>query len=205
MPRRTKEESALTRRRIVAAARRTFLRRGITGTTLEHVAKAAGVTRGAIYWHFDNKKALYDAMRAEVLLPTIDRTDSELLEDGKRDPLACIEQFLARTIAGVEACAEIRQTFEIMAFKCEYVAEFESELANHRRKATEIADRLTAAYGHAKRLKLLRRDLSPRVAALETVSFLTGLMRLWLLDSQGLFIRKSATALIAAHVQGHRG
>ena len=66
MARRTKEESAATRRRIIAAARRTFLRRGITGTTLEHVARAAGVTRGAIYWHFDNKKALFDAMRAEA-------------------------------------------------------------------------------------------------------------------------------------------
>jgi TetR/AcrR family acrAB operon transcriptional repressor len=204
MARRTKEESELTRRRIIAAARRTFLRRGITGTTLEHVAKAAGVTRGAIYWHFDNKKALFDAMRAEVLLPTIDRTDSELLDDGRRDPLGCIEHFLLGTVKAVDACPEIRQTFEIMAFKCEYVAEFEGELSNHRQKAAEIAKRLTSAYGQARRLGLLREDLSPRVAALETVAFLTGLMRLWLLDSQGVLIRKSAAALIAAHVNGHR-
>jgi len=94
MARRTKEDSEITRQRIVAAARQTFLRRGMTVTTLEHVASAANVTRGAIYWHFANKKALFDAMRAEVSLPMIDRTDMAQLDAGRNDPLACIEKFL---------------------------------------------------------------------------------------------------------------
>jgi len=207
MPRRTKEESALTRRRIVAAARRTFLKRGITGTTLEHVAKAAHVTRGAIYWHFANKKALFDAMRAEVSVPMLDRTDAEKLDAGRTgsaDPLACVERFLLGMIEGVDSRLEIRQTFEIMAFKCEYVGDFESELSGHRAKAAEIADRLTASYTAARRAKVLRAGTTPRLAALETLSFLMGLMRLWLLDQQALIVRQSARELIAAHVAGQR-
>jgi TetR/AcrR family acrAB operon transcriptional repressor len=204
MARRTKEESALTRRRIVAAARRTFLKRGITGTTLEHVARAAGVTRGAIYWHFANKKALFDAMRAEVSLPMLDRTDSTLLASRRSDPLASVEKFLVEMVERVDSCVEIRQTFEIMAFKCEYVAEFESELLDHRTKAGEIADMLTAAYAQARRAKLLRAGLTPRIAALDTLSFLMGLMRLWLLDQQSRIVRPAASRLIAAHVDGHR-
>jgi TetR/AcrR family acrAB operon transcriptional repressor len=207
MARRTKEESEHTRQRIVAAARRTFLRRGMTGTTLEHVAGAAGVTRGAIYWHFANKKALFDAMRAEVSLPMIDRTDvAQLDARGRRDdPLASVEKFLNGMVNAVANCAEIRQTFEIMAFKCEYVAEFESELQGHCDKAVEIAGTLTTVYRQARRLKQLRSDLTPRVAALETVTFLMGLMRLWLLDQKGSIIRPKAAALIRAHVNGRRG
>ena len=205
MPRRTKEESELTRQRIIAAARRTFLRRGMTGTTLEHVAEAAGVTRGAIYWHFANKKALFDAMRAQVSLPMLDRTDVAQLDAARNEPLACVEKFLNGMIDAVANCAEIRQTFEIMAFKCEYVAEFEDELQSHRDKVAEIADMLAAVYRRARRLKLLRTGLAPRTAALETLVFLMGLMRLWLLDQQGTVIRRSAPALIRAHVNGRRG
>ena len=204
MARRTKEESALTRQRIVTAARRTFLHRGMTGTTLEHVAEAAGVTRGAIYWHFANKKALFDAMRAEVSLPMIDRTDTAQLAAARTDPLGCVEHFLNGMIDAVASCSEIRQTFEIMAFKCEYVAEFEGELKGHRGKAVELADTLASVYRRARAQKLLRPQLAPRTAALETVAFLMGLMRLWLLDSQGTIIRRSARALIAAHVTARR-
>jgi len=205
MARRTKEDSEITRQRIVAAARQTFLRRGMTGTTLEHVASAANVTRGAIYWHFANKKALFDAMRAEVSLPMIDRTDMAQLDAGRNDPLACIEKFLNETVDAVANCAEIRQTFEIMAFKCEYVDEFEGELQGHCEKALEIAGSLTSVYRRARRLKQLRADLTPATAALETVAFLMGLMRLWLLDRQGSVIRPKAAALIRAHVNGRRG
>jgi len=205
MARRTKEESEHTRRRIVAAARQTFLVRGMTGTTLEHIAGAAGVTRGAIYWHFANKKALFDAMRAEVSLPMIDRTDVAQLAARRNDPLASVEKFLNGMIDAVANCAQTRQTFEIMAFKCEYVAEFEGELEGHRDKAVEIAATLTTVYRQARRLKQLRADLTPRSAALETVAFLMGLMRLWLLDQEGTIIRPKAAALIRAHVNGRRG
>jgi TetR/AcrR family acrAB operon transcriptional repressor len=205
MARRTKEESAQTRQRIIAAARGTFLQRGMTGTTLEHVAESAGVTRGAIYWHFANKKALFDAMRSEVSLPMLDRTDVAQLERARNDPLGCVEGFLNGMVDAVATCTETRQTFEIMAFKCEYVAEFEGELLDHCGKAVEIADTLTTVYGRARRLKVLRAGLMPRTAALETLTFLMGLMRLWLLDRQGTIIRRSARALIAAHVNGRRG
>ncbi len=204
MARRTKEESEQTRLRILGAARKTFLRRGMTGTTLEHIATAAGVTRGAIYWHFANKKALFDAMRAQVSLPMIDRTETGLLAIGRNDPLGCVEEFLKRMLDAVTSCPETRQTFEIMAFKCEYVAEFEGELQDHCSKATEIADTLTVVYRRAQRHGQLRAGLTPRLAAIETLVFLMGLMRLWLLDQQRNLVRSAATRLIKAHIDGRR-
>ena len=204
MARRTKTETEQTRRTILAAARRTFLLRGMTGTTLEHIAKAAGVTRGAIYWHFANKKALFDAMRGQVCLPLIDRTDVTLLAMSRADPLGCVEQFLISVLAAVTSTAETRQTFEIMAFKCEYVAEFEKELAEHRRKSAEIADVLARVYRRARATGQLRPDIAPKVAAVETLAFMMGLIRLWLLDRQANIVRPTVRALIAAHVNGRR-
>src|SRR4051812_29096202 len=104
MARRTKIQTEQTREGILDAARATFLERGLTGTTLEDVASAAGVSRGAIYWHFANKKALFDAMRSRVCLPTIDRTDTTTLSIETRndgDPLDAVAGFLGDLVAGV--------------------------------------------------------------------------------------------------------
>ncbi len=49
MARRTKEEAAATRDSILDAAEQLFVEQGVSRTTLQHIASAAGVTRGAIY------------------------------------------------------------------------------------------------------------------------------------------------------------
>lgn len=59
MPRLTREESkARTRERLLAEAWRLFRERGYAATSLEQVAEAADVTKGAIYGHFDSKEDL---------------------------------------------------------------------------------------------------------------------------------------------------
>src|SRR3546814_1649852 len=56
--RRTKEEALETRESILDAAERIFFERGVSRTTLDQIARAASVTRGAVYWHFQNKSDL---------------------------------------------------------------------------------------------------------------------------------------------------
>ena len=81
MVRRTKEEAQRTRERILDTAEREFQRRGVSRTSLEEMARAAGVTRGAIYWHFKDKADLFNAMMKRVTLPL----ESEILRSGERD------------------------------------------------------------------------------------------------------------------------
>ena len=206
MVRRTKLDTEQTRRSILDAARSTFLERGLMGTTLEDVAGAAGVTRGAIYWHFANKKALFDAMRGEVCVPTIDRTDVTMLAAGATsgDPLDAIERFLTDLITGVTRCPATRETFEIMAFKCEYVGDFEKELGEHRRKSVEMRDVLAGVYRRARAAGALRSGLPPAVAAAATLVFMMGLLRMWLLDTESSLVRPHVKSLIAAHVDAMR-
>jgi len=201
--RRTKRESERTRRGILSAARKVFARQGVTRTTLEEIAAAAGVTRGAIYWHFADKNALFFAMREQVAVPMIDRIDLALLRADGSDPVAGVERFLLDILDALENDASVRQTFQIMGFKCEYVGEFERELALQRLRCSELISKLTQAYGRAQRAGRLRVGLRPPMAAVETCSFLMGLTRLWLLDAKRSLVRRVARRLISAHVASH--
>jgi len=202
--RRTKKESEHTRQDILAAARKVFARQGVTRTTFEEIAASAGVTRGAIYWHFADKTELFFAMREQVAVPMIDQIDLALLHSDGSDPLAGVERFLRGILRALESDPAARRTFQIMGFKCEYVGELERELGLQRLRCSELVSKLTQAYGRARRARRLRAGLRPSMAALETCSFMIGLTRLWLLDAKGSLLRPVARRLISAHVAGHR-
>lgn len=69
MARKTPAEAARTRQRILDAAGAVFSRDGIAETTLEQIAQQAGVSRGAIYWHFKGKRDLLQTLFDEQKLP----------------------------------------------------------------------------------------------------------------------------------------
>jgi AcrR family transcriptional regulator len=60
------ERTRSTRRALISAARQRFESDGYAGTNLGQVAELAGVTKGALYHHFPNKRALYDAVVVEI-------------------------------------------------------------------------------------------------------------------------------------------
>jgi AcrR family transcriptional regulator len=53
-------------RQILDGARRVFLAQGFDGASMNDIARSAGVSKGTIYFHFDSKEALFEALiRAE--------------------------------------------------------------------------------------------------------------------------------------------
>ncbi|QNM81745.1 TetR family transcriptional regulator [Sphingomonas sabuli] len=60
-----KQVSEETRLAIIDAAHRVFRRAGYNGSSLDDIAAAAGFTKGAVYWHFANKQALFLSLIAE--------------------------------------------------------------------------------------------------------------------------------------------
>ena len=56
------EKGRATRAAIVAAARNLFGEHGYDGTSIEAILRAAGTARGALYHHFPNKEAVFDAV-----------------------------------------------------------------------------------------------------------------------------------------------
>lgn len=59
MARKTKKDAAETRALIIDKATVLFEKNGYHGTTLDDIAHAAGVTKGAVFHHFENKKSLF--------------------------------------------------------------------------------------------------------------------------------------------------
>lgn len=51
-----------TREDIIVACLKLFARQGFHNTSISDIAKGAGITKGAIYWHFENKEALFAAI-----------------------------------------------------------------------------------------------------------------------------------------------
>ena len=200
MARKTKENAELTRQRLIEAARQVFLIRGVSRTTMEHIAIQAGVTRGAIYWHFNNKLDLFQAMREQVFLPLIDRMDDTLLVEGTEDPLTCIENFLSGTIQVLSDSVETREIYEIMMIKCEYVDEFGPVLQQILSNCSGIFQKLRLVYERAKVQNQLNSSHDPSQLAIDTHLFFIGLLHMWVKDTNGELFRHRAIELVKAHM-----
>ncbi len=59
---RSKEDAQATKEKLINTAFREFLETGFEESRLEDIASKAGVTRGALYWHFKDKKDLLESM-----------------------------------------------------------------------------------------------------------------------------------------------
>jgi AcrR family transcriptional regulator len=60
------QHSAATREDIVSAALHLFAERGFASASIADIAEAASITKGAIYWHFDSKDALFKAILDQI-------------------------------------------------------------------------------------------------------------------------------------------
>jgi TetR/AcrR family acrAB operon transcriptional repressor len=204
MVRKTKEDAELTRQQIIDAAREVFLVRGVSRSTMEHIATQANVTRGAVYWHFKNKTEIFHALRDQVFLPLIDRMDDTLAVESNVDPLTQIENSLCDTIHELNENMEMRQTYEIMMIKCEYVDEFATVLQQILNNCSNITEKMQLAYERAQSLNMLVDTHTPRALALDTHLFFGGLLHMWVKDFDGSRFRFQATELIKSHINLRR-
>lgn len=80
--RRTKAEAAETRCSILCAAEQLFFEKGVANSALDEIAATAGVTRGAIYWHFASKSDLFLELYNAAQLPRVNMADVDDIDDG---------------------------------------------------------------------------------------------------------------------------
>lgn len=202
MVRKTKEDAEITRQRIIVAARELFSKNGVSKTSLEKIAKHAGVTRGAVYWHFENKAELFHTMREQVFLPLIDRIDHTLLaSESEKNPLSRIENFLISNIQALDENQAMRQTYEIFMTKCEYVDELAPVLQQILNNCSDIVRKIEQVYQEAHDQALTNPNHVPADLAMDTHLFFSGLLHMWVKDTDGNRFRNQAQALIRTHIQ----
>jgi AcrR family transcriptional regulator len=76
------ERRRATRRRLLDAAARVFARRGFAAASVEEIAQEAGLSTGAIYWHFEGKDDLFLAMAEEFAVDRVRELESVIGDEG---------------------------------------------------------------------------------------------------------------------------
>jgi AcrR family transcriptional regulator len=85
------ERTEATQAALIAAARPLFAQRGYAGVGTEEIARAAGVTRGALYHHFDGKRELFEAVYVQIEIELAERIAAGALEANASSPLGAMQ------------------------------------------------------------------------------------------------------------------
>jgi TetR/AcrR family acrAB operon transcriptional repressor len=201
MVRKTREEALATREELLDAAERVFRKRGVGHTSLAEVADAAGVTRGAIYWHFKDKAALFQALVERVEMP-MNVAMEEMDRTSATDPLGAVRQLAIHALQNLAGSARTQAVFDVVFLRCEYTEELAPVRARQLADRKVCLRRCEVAFEQA----VARRQLPPgtdtRVAAQGLYAFVTGLMRSWV-ETPGRFdLATDAPALIDTFLSG---
>jgi len=178
MVRRTKEDAQETRNRILDAAVEVFNRNGVAETSLNDIAREAGVTRGAIYWHFANKVAMFDAMIERLVCPLLfndaDR-DARLAADPLGFIRAAADEFIGKMLTDIS----FRRVFEIFWHKCEYIGEMATLRDSHLEEGENHIDLIQRAFALAQERGQMDRRLTPHQATIGFIGLVDGLLFNW--------------------------
>ena len=201
MARRTKQDALATRNLILDTAERVFQRRGVSRTSLHEIAQEAGLTRGAIYWHFENKAELFDAMMLRVTLPLESRLDRSCASDAQ-DPLIFLRRGVAEALGQTVRDPQVRRVFEIASHKTEYVDEL--EVIRDRRIAfrEECLGDLERLFAAAMELGQIGRHIAASVAARGAHALIDGLLHNWLLDPAAFDLEVVGLAALDTYLAG---
>lgn len=194
--RRSKDDAEQTRCAILDAAERIFCESGVGPATLERISRAAGVTRGAFYWHFKDKLDLLTAMRQRCELPQ-ENLIRNAANHGHDDPLGLLEHTAVEVLARFETDESSQRLFLIMA------GPLPDDLAENWAKAKncDMFDLLTKLAALARDKGTLRRDFSPEEAAISLMAMMNGLISEWLRSGQAFPLSQVGQKLLHAQMQ----
>ncbi|WP_423457618.1 TetR family transcriptional regulator [Ottowia sp. VDI28] len=151
MARRTKEDAQATRTALLDAAERVFQLRGVSRTSLSDIAQAAGVTRGALYWHFKDKAALFNAMMERVTLPLEGGLCLSGAAAAAADPVAEMRQGLVHALRQIARDEQTRRVLEIATMMVEHIEELSAVRERHLQAQREHVERLRTTLEEASR------------------------------------------------------
>jgi len=201
MVRKTRQEALATREELLDAAERVFRKRGVGHTSLAEVADAAGVTRGAIYWHFKDKADLFQALVTRVEMP-MNAAMEEMDRASVADPLGAVRQLAIHALQNLARSPRTQAVFDVVFLRCEYTEELAPVRARQLEDRKVCLRRCEAAFEQAVARRQLPAGTDTRVAAQGLYSFVTGLMRSWV-ETPGRFdLGAAAPALVDVYLAG---
>lgn len=179
--RRTKEEADNTRTAILTAAELLFLKKGVSHTSLEQIARQAGVTRGAVYWHFQNKAHLFNEMLNQVRLPT-EQMAKQISQCDPNNPIVGLRYLCTEVLLTVGSNERKRRILTILQRRCEFTADLREAEERHEAYINEFIDLCEQLFSQPSTAARLYAGITPRMAAISLHTMLLGLLTNWLRD-----------------------
>ncbi len=178
MARKTKEEAATTRANILMAALDLFSEKGFSRTTFSDIAKRIGMTRGAVYWHFNNKPALLAAMTDHFCTLREERVQTHFSE------IRSLEDFRQAFIEHARVVAEdpqLRKFEFFMMFQMEWSEELLTETHNILHQVrTDPFEKLAAVLSAPHIAGQFREGIDARQLAVTLAGQWIGLLQIYL-------------------------
>lgn len=196
MARRTKEEAQETRQNILAAAVDVFSSRGVALASLEEIAEAAGVTRGAVYWHFKNKSDIFEALQEGLHQSFMDMILQDLEKDHP-EPLRQLEQLYVTMLQEVAKDAERQKVLKLFNLKCDYSGEMACFLERLNERKGKSVDLITRYFERAQKKGHISKDMDPKVLAISSHCYLSGICCEYMRNPALFDLDKSAPLLVS--------
>jgi TetR/AcrR family transcriptional regulator, acrAB operon repressor len=201
MARRSKEDALATRQRLLDAAEEVFLRQGVAGTSLGDIAAAAGTTRGAIYWHFEDKADLVNAMLDRVSLP-LQGALAHVEGAAAADPLPALRRALRLALRKTVTDPQTRRVFEIATHKVEYVGELCAVRERHLRVRALWIGRTRQVLRQSAAARGRRLPVPADQAAQGLLALVDGLIQNWLLDPAAFDLERAGGRAVDTYLRG---
>ena len=195
MARSTKLGALETRNRILDAAECVFHARGVSRSSLEDVAQAAQVTRGAIYWHFKNKGDLFEAMLERVKLPMEAMVEAGG-EKSQSDPLGQLRNALVFVLQEIALNPQSRMVFDIVFLKCELVEATDPLWVRRQQGARKAQDDFQRIMRNAVARSQLPEELDVPLACTAMRAMMGGLISNWVFMPGQFDLAKEAGRLV---------
>ncbi len=203
MVRRTKADAQATRNSLLDAAEHLFQERGVSRTSLNDIATAAGTTRGAIYWHFKDKADLFNAMMERVTMPlegTLACTAR--MADTSGNPLQSLRESMMTALSQTANDDQTRRVFEVATHKVEYVAEMQAVRDRHLQVRNECKAMVEEVIERAAQREGVTLTVPVSTAALGLHVIMDGLIQNWLLDPEAFDLVKCGLQTMDVYLTG---
>lgn len=203
MARKTREDTEQTYTALLDAAEVVFKEKGVAASTLNDIAQAAGMTRGAIYWHFKDKSELVHAMCERATLP-MEAMFNEVTAVAGDDPLGSIRKLTVHALSQVAQSKQQQTVFDIMFHKCEKTGEMAPMFEREQESRCECHSQMEALLRDAVKRGQLPADTNTALAMQILHSFMVGVMHEWLLDPGAYDLARHAESFVDTLLTGLR-
>ncbi|MDP3204705.1 MAG: TetR family transcriptional regulator [Hydrogenophaga sp.] len=203
MVRRTKADALVTRNSLLDAAEHLFQAHGVSRTSLNDIATAAGTTRGAIYWHFKDKADLFNAMMERVTMPLEGTLACAAgLAEAADHPLLSLRDSMMNALKQTANDEQTRRVFEVATHKVEYVSEMQAVRDRHLLVRNQCVAMTEKALREVVRREDIKLPMPLSTAALGLHVIMDGLIQNWLLDPLAFDLEKSGRHTMDAYLAG---